>query len=84
MSTVGPVLSRILKLLGLDGVEVFQEEHFIPDGEELGNRIASLLTKENLWITKEKKNKSIKPWNEVAMLCGHQRISTKKPSVSLV
>lgn len=55
MSTVGPVLSRILELLGLDGVEVFQEEHFIPDGEELGNRIASLLTKENLWITKEKK-----------------------------
>lgn len=44
-----------MKLLGLDEVEVFQEEHFIPDSEEIGNRIASLLTKEDLWITKEKK-----------------------------
>lgn len=72
----GQPLSSVLKLLGLDRVEVFQGSAF-ETSEELGNRIAPLLPKENLWIIKEqkgKKSKKLKPWNKVAMLCEHQRI----------
>lgn len=55
-------MSSALKLLGLDGVEVFQGRAF-ETSKELGNRIVPLLPKENLWIIKEKREKKQKNKN---------------------
>lgn len=64
-----------MKLLGLDGVEVFQGRAF-ETNEELGNRIVPRLPKENLWIIKEQKKKINKKCK--AMEQGYHALKTSK------
>lgn len=61
-------MSTVWKLLGLARVEVFQGRAF-ETSKELGNRIALLPPKENLWIIKEQKKKKSKKLKAMEQGC---------------